>query len=195
MSMKTKTAMLGFVLSGLVLGVGDAHADRAEFALAGGYSGTTIDIDQEDSSDDLITGNGFGLALRVGLRSRWGLQANQAWVDSNDRVFTGDEISFRALQLHAYRAFRVQREFRPYLKFGLMAFDFEADPGAGSTVSSSGLAPSIGGGFEWGSQRVGVFFDGGWAPTDIELSGDIEESVFIGNSTVGLFYRFGKGKK
>jgi len=191
--MKATTAMLGVLFVLLALGVHDARAGRPEFAVAGGYSGTTVDIERDDPHDDRISGGGVGIAARVGLRPRWGLQVNQTWVDSNDRVATGDEISFRAIHLHAYRAWRLQRELRPYLKFGVVAFDFEADPGTGPTVRSDSMAPSIGGGFEWGSQRAGFFFDGSFAPTDIELSGDVEDSILAGNSTVGLFYRFGKG--
>jgi len=130
----------------------------------------------------------------VNLRKRWGLQVNHTWVDSNDRLVSGDELSFRALHLHAFRSWRPAFAFRPYLKFGLMFVKFEADAVGGPTVRSDELAPSIGGGFEWGSQRVGVFFDGGFAPLDVELSGDVEDSTFLGNTTVGMFYRFGQKK-
>ena len=179
-------------LACLTVGTGDVRAGRPDFAIAGGYSGTTVDIDTEGMTDDQISGNGVGIAVRIGLRPRWGLQVNQTWVDSNDRVLTGDEISFRALHLHGYRGWRLQREFRPYLKFGAMVFDFEADPGVGPTVRSDSIAPSIGGGFEWGSRRFGFFFDGGFAPTALDLTGDHDESVFVGNTTAGLFYRFGQ---
>jgi hypothetical protein len=187
--------LLGLLLACLAVGTGDARGGRPELAVAGGYSGATVDIDTEGLADDQISGNGVGIALRIGLRARWGLQINQTWVDSNDRVFTSDTISFRALHLHGFWAWRPQREFRPYVKLGATAFDFEADPGAGATVRSDSIAPSFGGGFEWGSRRFGFIFDVGFAPTELDLTGDHDESVFVGNTTAGLFYRFGQAPR
>ena len=193
--MRTITALVTAILIHAVSATIDARAARPTFALGAGYSGSTVnaDVDRGDMSE--FTFDGVTVFARIGLRPRWGIHLAISAVEDGESFSNGEDISIRVVHLHAYRSWRPDFHFRPHVKFGLMWMDFETDHGAGPTVESDDVSPSVGLGFEWGSPRVGAFVDVGFAPADIELDAGVEESLFVGNTAIGFFYRFGQGNK
>ena len=161
-----------------------------KYAVAIGYSGSTVEVDVPRAGTTDITFNGWGVVGRIGLNERWGLQFGYRSMNDDENLNTGEDISLDLITAHAYWAWLETKNSRWHVKFGLTWMDFESKIPFLGTFTDQALGPSIGTGLEWGTPKYAFFVDFGVTFADIELIPGVEESFLVGNTITGFIYKF-----
>ena len=98
---------------------------KGTYAIGVGWSGATINVDVARAGEKQITADGWGLAGRIGLSKRWGLEFSYRTLRDDENFATGEEISLDLIGGHAYVTWLETEHSHWYAKMGLSWVDFE----------------------------------------------------------------------
>jgi hypothetical protein len=168
-----------------------AHCDqKGTYAVGVGWSGSTINVDVPRAGVKEFTADGWGLAGRIGLSKRWGLEFSYRTLRDDMNFATGEEISLDLIGGHAYVTWLETKHSHWYAKMGLSWVDFEDEIPMAGTFSDEAIGPSIGLGVDWGSPRYAFFIDWDLTFVDLEVLPGEKESIYIGATIVGFIFKF-----
>jgi len=157
-----------------VLGAEQRHG--AGFGMCSGI------VEPEDGPE--LDFAGFSIFGKVGLTDHWGLLISYKDMEDDEDLLVGEEDEYTQIGAYGVYMWRHDRRVRPHMKFGVERTDFEISY-SGSSIDDDGVAFSVGGGLEAGSQKVAFFGDLDLATVELF---DVDTDIF--NLTAGVIFKF-----
>jgi hypothetical protein len=127
---------------------------------------------------------GFSIFGKIGFTDHWGLLISYKDMEDDEDLLIGEEDEYTQIGAYGVYMWRHDRTVRPHMKFGFERTELQLSL-FGSSIDDDGVAFSLGGGLEAGSQKIAFFGDFDF--TTVEL---FDVDFEIANLTAGVIFKF-----